>query len=97
MTRSTPEKVVCMDANPCPSYHSSWETSGAISSEDLQVYLDKAGYETDVFGNCEVRTIEKLKAFSPCEAKGRAGDYTVRVKVLVDEQLMTTQVSLFLF
>lgn len=97
MDQKTPPRKICLGANPCPSFQGAWKADGELSNSELQAHIDRAGFEAEVSGNCQIRSEQNLEAFSPCGAQGKAGKFEVRVKVLVDEQSDTTQVNVFLF
>lgn len=76
-----PRRLICLGDNPCPSVSRLWEFERPFTTERLQGWLDAAGYQATVDGDCATQSREArgtadgwhiyVLAFTPYAANGR--------------------------
>jgi hypothetical protein len=69
---SEPRRLLCLGGQACPSVSRVWELSDRASSEDVQAWLDDAGYDAEVDGDC---------GSGSCRVRGTADNWQVSVFV----------------
>lgn len=67
-----PRRLVCLGDNPCPSVARAWTSDTPITTEQLQQWLDGAGYQATVDGDC---------AMESCRALGTSDGWQIDVLV----------------
>ncbi|WP_448630843.1 hypothetical protein [Cellulomonas soli] len=66
MDASEPRRLFCLGDQPCPSVSRAWLLDGPVNSDDLQEWLDEAGYDAEVEDDC---------SSGSCRVDGSADDW----------------------
>lgn len=82
-----PRRLLCLGGEACPSVSRVWELGDRASSEDVQAWLDEAGYDAEVDGDC---------GSGSCRASGTADDWRVSVFVMTPDPEAPSRLSLSL-
>lgn len=86
-SRVEPRRLVCLGDNACPSASRHWIFDAPFTTEELQRWIDDAGYALTVDGDCST---------GYCEVFGNSGGWTVHI--LVGPPISSTeQVELSLY
>jgi|GEM_PF-4612913 len=65
-----PRRILCLGDNACPSIHVLWTFASPVTTQELQAWLDDAGYEAVVEGDC---------ASGRCSASGTVDGWRLAV------------------
>ena len=68
--RVEPRRIFCLGDNACPSAHVLWTFATPFTTDELQQWLDDAGYQATVDGDC---------AIGRCSASGTAGGWRLAI------------------
>ncbi|HYI32631.1 MAG TPA: hypothetical protein VEX88_04130 [Glaciibacter sp.] len=75
-----PERLVCIDTNPCPSMSRRWETGAELGVADLQQVVEPTDLDWVIDGDCTRSPTGGGLAFV-CDGRARSSDYRWAVRV----------------
>ena len=74
------EKLICLNANPCPSLSRTWQTDTQLSADDLRRIAASAGWQVQVDGDCQ-RSEGAIGKRSVCSATSTDSGFEVELRV----------------
>lgn len=75
-----PGRHICLEGN-CDSLYYAWSDEGNLTGDDLLNFINRAGFNFDVNGDCNPETAPAGSGATVCTAEGESGDYHIAVDV----------------
>lgn len=89
------EKLVCLNANPCPSLSRTWQADRELRVEDLRSLAESAGWDVQIDGDCQ-RPEGAIGRRSVCSAEATDRGYDIQLRVDSSDQGSASQLWLHL-
>jgi len=75
-----PERFLCLDTNPCPSFYRRWNAGKELSAAEVSAVVSKVGFEMKTSQNCQRRSND-IGVTTVCESEGTDGGYDYLLNV----------------